>query len=107
MHAGRARRARPGRGAPATADAALLTDSRESVAREAGDYVLAQAEGAVGPGHVRAEIGELLTGAAPGRAADTEITVFESLSLAVEDPAAATLAYAKAADQGAGTLVDF
>jgi ornithine cyclodeaminase/alanine dehydrogenase-like protein (mu-crystallin family) len=89
------------------AAAALFTDSRESVASEAGDYVLAQAEGAVGPGHVRAEIGELLTGAAPGRAADTEITVFESLGLAVEDLAAAALAYAKAVDQGAGTLVDF
>jgi ornithine cyclodeaminase/alanine dehydrogenase-like protein (mu-crystallin family) len=89
------------------AAAALFTDSRESAASEAGDFVLAQAEGAVGPDHVRAEIGELLTGTAPGRAADTEITVFESLGLAVEDLAAAALAYHGAAEQGAGTWADF
>jgi ornithine cyclodeaminase/alanine dehydrogenase-like protein (mu-crystallin family) len=57
------------------AAAAVFADSRESVANEAGDYVLAQAEGAIGPDHVRAELGELRTGAAPGRAADAEITV--------------------------------
>jgi ornithine cyclodeaminase/alanine dehydrogenase-like protein (mu-crystallin family) len=89
------------------AAAAVFADSRESVANEAGDYVLAQAEGAIGPDHVRAELGEVLTGAAPGRAADAEITVFESLGLAIEDLVAARVAYRNAADQGAGTWVDF
>jgi ornithine cyclodeaminase/alanine dehydrogenase-like protein (mu-crystallin family) len=89
------------------AAAALFTDSRESVTSEAGDYLLAQAEGAIGPDHIRAEIGELLTGAAPGRSGDAEITVFESLGLAVEDLAAASLAYRKAAERGIGTWVDF
>jgi ornithine cyclodeaminase len=89
------------------AAAAVFADSRESVANEAGDYVLAQAEGAIGPDHVRAELGELLTGAAPGRATDAEITVFESLGLAIEDLVAARLAYRNATDQGAGTWVDF
>jgi ornithine cyclodeaminase/alanine dehydrogenase-like protein (mu-crystallin family) len=89
------------------AAAALFTDRRESVLNEAGDYVLAQAEGAIGPDHIRAEIGELLTGAAPGRSGDAEITVFESLGLAVEDLAAAALAYRKAAELATGTWVDF
>jgi ornithine cyclodeaminase/alanine dehydrogenase-like protein (mu-crystallin family) len=89
------------------AAAALFTDRRESVLNEAGDYVLAQAEGAIGPDHIRAELGELLTGAAPGRSGDAEITVFESLGLAVEDLAAAELAYRKAAELAAGTWVDF
>ena len=80
---------------------------RESVTSEAGDYLLAHAEGAVGPGQIRAELGELLTGAAPGRADDSEITVFESLGLAVEDLAAAALAYRKAADLGTGSWVEF
>ena len=87
--------------------AAVFTDRRESVLNEAGDYVLAQTEGAVGPEHIRAELGELLIGAAPGRASDTEITVFESLGLAVEDLAAAALAYRRAAELGAGTWVEF
>jgi ornithine cyclodeaminase/alanine dehydrogenase-like protein (mu-crystallin family) len=89
------------------AGAAVFTDRRESVLNEAGDYVIAHAEGAIGPDHIRAEIGELLTGAAPGRRGDGEITVFESLGLAVEDLAAASLACRKAAELGTGTWVDF
>jgi ornithine cyclodeaminase/alanine dehydrogenase-like protein (mu-crystallin family) len=89
------------------ADAALFCDSRESVLAEAGDYVLAAAEGAVGPDHIQAEIGDLLATGRPGRAGEREITVFESLGLAVEDLAAAGVAYQTAADRGAGTWVDF
>ena len=88
------------------AAAALFTDSRESAASEAGDYVLARAAGAIGPDHIRAEIGEVLVGAAPGRAGDAEITVFESLGLAVEDLAAAERAVARARELGIGTEVD-
>ncbi len=54
-----------------------------------------------------AELGELLTGTAPGRADDDEITVFESLGLAAEDLAAATYLYEKASRLGAGTAADF
>jgi len=87
------------------AEAALFADSRESVRNEAGDYLLAEREGAVNP--VRAELGELLTGAAPGRADDDEITLFESLGLAAEDLAAASYLYDKAKRLGAGTAADF
>lgn len=88
------------------ADAALFVDSRESATGEAGDLLLAMAEGAVGADHIRAELGEVLTGTAAGRTG-SEITVFESLGLAVEDLAAATHAYRQARELGAGTWVDF
>jgi ornithine cyclodeaminase/alanine dehydrogenase-like protein (mu-crystallin family) len=87
------------------AEAALFADRRESVVNEAGDYLLAAAEGADNP--VRAELGELLTGTAPGRATDEEITLFESLGLAAEDLAAAIYLYQKATRVGAGTSADF
>jgi ornithine cyclodeaminase/alanine dehydrogenase-like protein (mu-crystallin family) len=87
------------------AEAALFADSRESVQNEAGDYLLAQQEGVHNP--VRAELGELLTGAAPGRASADEITVFESLGMAAEDLAAASYLYEKATRLGAGTVADF
>jgi ornithine cyclodeaminase/alanine dehydrogenase-like protein (mu-crystallin family) len=87
------------------AEAALFADSRESVQHEAGDYLLAEKEGMVN--RVRAEIGELLTGTAPGRLRDHEITVFESLGLAAEDLAAASYLYEKAARLGAGTSAEF
>ena len=87
------------------AEAALFADSRESVSHEAGDYLLAAQEGADNP--VRAELGELLTGAASGRADDDEITLFESLGLAAEDLAAASYLYQEATRLGAGTSADF
>jgi ornithine cyclodeaminase/alanine dehydrogenase-like protein (mu-crystallin family) len=87
--------------------AALFADSRESVAAESGDYLVAVADGAIEPGHIRAEIGEIITGTAPGRLGDDEITVFESLGLAVEDLAAAELACSRAEHLSAGSWLDF
>jgi ornithine cyclodeaminase len=75
----------------------LVADRRESVLAESGDYLLAAADGAVGPDHIRAELGEILLGTA-GRSAAAEITIFESLGLAVEDLAAADLAYRRVAE---------
>ena len=91
------------------AGAALFADSRESVLAESGDYLLAAADGAVGPDHIRAEIGELLAGTASdqGREDTTGITIFESLGLAIEDLAAAMAAYQAARDTGAGDWIEF
>jgi len=89
------------------AAAALFADSRESVTSESGDYLLALADGAIGSGHIRAEIGEILAGTEAGRTGPRQITVFESLGLAVEDIAAAALVYHKAAEAGAGCHAEF
>jgi ornithine cyclodeaminase len=89
------------------AHASFFTDRRESCLAEAGDYVLAAAEGAVGPEHIKAELGEVLAGLHPGREHEDELTVFESLGIAVEDLAAAELVVRKAHAQGAGAEVDF
>ena len=64
-------------------------------------------EGAIGPEHIRAELGEVLIGAHPGRTSRDEITLFKSLGLAIEDLAAAALAYQKANEQGLGEWVEF
>lgn len=87
--------------------ASLFVDRRESALNEAGDYLLAAREGAIGPDHIRAEIGELLIGAAPGRTTRDEITLFKSLGLAIEDLASAAYLYKKAQQRQAGTWVDF
>jgi ornithine cyclodeaminase/alanine dehydrogenase-like protein (mu-crystallin family) len=91
------------------ADAALFADSHDSMLAESGDYLLAAAEARIGPGHIRAEIGDLLAGLADGqgRRRDEEITVFESLGLAVEDLAAASAAYQAARESGTGMWVEF
>jgi ornithine cyclodeaminase/alanine dehydrogenase-like protein (mu-crystallin family) len=89
------------------ADAALFADSRESLLSESGDYLLAVADGLAGPGSVRAELGDVLSGQAPGRESDQEITVFESLGVAVEDLAAGLAVCRAAAGSGAGQWVEF
>jgi ornithine cyclodeaminase len=89
------------------AAASLFVDRRESTLNESGDYLFALREGAIGPEHIKAEIGELLIGARPGRTSDDEITLFKSLGLAIEDLAAAEYAYHKAQQSGAGTWLEF
>lgn len=93
--------------AATVAASSLFVDSVESLVNEAGDYLLALKEGAVGPEHVRAELGEVLDGTKPGRTSDGEITLFKSLGLAVEDLAAAEYLYRKAEETGAGTWTRF
>ena len=88
------------------AAAALFVDRRESTLNEAGDYLFPPREGAIGPEHIRGEIGEVLIGAVEGRRSDSELTVFKSLGLAVEDLAAAEDVLARAEAEGAGVEVE-
>ena len=80
------------------AASALFCDSRESLRHEARlSSQRAIAEGADrGEGHIRAELGEVLAGMAPGRRDDGELTLFRSLGVAIEDLAAAERAVATA-----------
>ncbi len=89
------------------AASSLFVDRRESTINEGGDYLFALRDGAIGPDHIRAEIGELLIGAKAGRASPDQITVFKSLGLAIEDLASADYLYRKATENQKGTWVDF
>ena len=83
----------------------IFVDRRESAFNEAGDYLIAAAEGAIGPEHIRAELGEVLIGKHPGRTSGDEITIFKSLGLAMEDLAAAEYCYRKAMGTNRGASV--
>jgi ornithine cyclodeaminase/alanine dehydrogenase-like protein (mu-crystallin family) len=61
----------------------VFVDSREAALRESGDVIAAKSE--------VTEIGAVVAGTAPGRRNDTEITLFKSVGVAVEDVAAAAL----------------
>ena len=89
------------------AAATLFVDRRESTLNEGGDYLFAMREGAIGPDHIRAELGEVLLGSAPGRTSRDEITLFKSLGLAVEDLASASHVYRRAQESSVGTWVEF
>jgi len=89
------------------AASALFVDRRESTLNEGGDYLMAVEEAGIGPDHIRAELGELLIGSRPGRSDESELTVFKSLGLAVEDLAAAALCVERARERGVGAEVAF
>jgi ornithine cyclodeaminase len=89
------------------ADSGFYVDRRESTEAEAGDYRDALESGAIQPGHIRGEIGEILIGSVPGRQSDDELTVFRSMGLAVEDLAAAEYVVRRAREQGVGAEVPF
>jgi len=85
----------------------VFVDRRESALNEAGDLLIPMKEGAIGADHIVAEIGELLTGSASGRASDTDITLFKSLGLAIEDLACAHFLHREAIARKQGTWVEF
>jgi ornithine cyclodeaminase/alanine dehydrogenase-like protein (mu-crystallin family) len=87
------------------ASSSIFVDRRESAFNEAGDYLIAADEGAIGPENILAELGEVLIGQHAGRTSSGEITVFKSLGLAMEDLAAAEHCYRKALGRQRGTQV--
>jgi ornithine cyclodeaminase/alanine dehydrogenase-like protein (mu-crystallin family) len=89
------------------AASSLFVDRRESTLNEAGDYLIPAAEGAIGPDHIKAELGDVLVGTHPGRESEDELTLFKSLGLAVEDLASAELAVRRAREQAVGSEVEF
>jgi alanine dehydrogenase len=88
--------------APLVGRARVFVDSRIGALAEAGDLVLAMREGMFDAQRIEGELGELASGAIQGRRSASEVTIFKSLGMAVEDVAAAHLAYLRAAERGLG-----
>jgi len=69
-----------------------------------GDLRHAVAEGWMRPEEVHAELGEVLAGRKPGRR-ESEIAIFDSTGMALQDVAAATVAYRSALAKGQGRRI--
>ncbi len=54
---------------------------------------------------VHGELGQVITGDIPGRTADDEIIIFDTTGTAIQDCAAAALAYRRAVERGVGQVV--
>jgi len=87
--------------------ARLYTDCRESCLKEAGDFIIPRNEGAIDDGHLVGEVGDVFLGKIPGRRSPNEITLYESLGVAVEDLAAANAIHRRARETGAGTWLEW
>jgi ornithine cyclodeaminase len=92
--------------AEAVARSRLFVDRRESAVNEAGDFVIAKREGAVSDDHILAEIGDLILNRENGRTSDSDITLFKSVGLAIEDLAAGWHVYQQAVATGKGVSVE-
>jgi ornithine cyclodeaminase len=79
----------------------IVVDSKEQALEEAGDLLAPIHEGRLSWDRV-AELGAVVAGAAPGRQDDEEVTLFESLGVALEDVATMHLVYTRARQTGRG-----
>lgn len=86
--------------------ATIIVDSKDQAHLEAGDFRQAFDEGALQWPAIR-ELGELVAGRAPGRKHASDITLFKSLGLAVEDIATAAKVVAKAKETNVGRWIDW
>jgi alanine dehydrogenase len=87
------------------ARARVIVDSRAAALQESGDIVMGIQEGRFGKDHIAAELGEVAANPSLGRTANDEIIVFKSLGMAVEDVAAADLAYRRASEMKRGAAI--
>lgn len=85
----------------------FYTDCRESCLREAGDFLIPLREGAITESHLLGEIGEVLLGRVAGRASPSDVTVYESLGIAIEDLASAHAIHRIALERGSGQWLEW
>ncbi len=88
------------------AHARVVVDQREAALVEAGDLLQPLAAGRISGPETWSELGELVSGAAPGRQHEGEVTLFKSVGLAVQDLAVAILVYRNARRLGVGIEVE-
>lgn len=92
---------------PAVAKARFFVDCRESTINEGGEYLRALAAGAITPGHILGEIGEVANGSKVGRRSTFDVTLYKSLGIAPQDLAAAHHVLQKARAAGIGQIIEF
>ena len=79
----------------------IVVDSRESALKEAGDLLPALEKGRLSE-RALVELGEVIIGRHPGRSSASEITLFESQGMAIQDISLAVRLEALARERGLG-----
>ncbi|MCL4435103.1 MAG: ornithine cyclodeaminase family protein [Thaumarchaeota archaeon] len=84
----------------------VVVDLREAAEKECGELLIPLQEKEITLDIIYGELGEIVSGKKKGRVNPREITLFKSAGLAIQDAAAARLAYDKAVKAGVGVHVD-
>lgn len=85
-------------------DAKLVIDDYEQCTHS-GEINVPWSEGTLSDVDIYGELGAIVAGQLPGREPDDGLTLFDSTGLAIQDVAAAHVAYEHASSDGAGTAV--
>jgi len=85
--------------------AKIVVDDLEHCSHS-GEINVPLAQGLISKEDIYGEIGEIVLGRKPGRTSPSEITVFASTGVAIQDIAVAEIVYRKAVMQGFGTKID-
>jgi alanine dehydrogenase len=84
----------------------IVVDSKEQAKLEAGDFVRALEAGVLHWANV-VELGSVIVGEVSGRSSPSDVTLFKSVGLAIEDVVTAARVYATAKEQGVGKSIDW
>jgi len=83
----------------------VVVDDLASALDRSGEVCVPLAEGAITPASIHGDLGQLLLGLRPGRTDEREITLFDSVGLALQDVASAHHVVTRALREGVGTHV--
>lgn len=83
----------------------LVLDNREIALAESGEIAIPLHEGAISRADLSTELGEILIGDKPGRIESSDITLFNSVGMAIQDIATAGLVLSKARSARVGTEI--
>jgi ornithine cyclodeaminase/alanine dehydrogenase len=84
----------------------IVVDDRLVAAAESDELRAAVAAGLLVGDQRLDELGEVVAGTVIGRASDSQITLYKSLGVGIQDVVTAALVYTKALTKGVGTLVE-
>jgi len=84
----------------------IVVDQKSAALEEAGDLIIPMKAGIISEEDLYAELGEIVTGIKQGRTSASEITLFKSVGLGIQDCATAWLAYIKAKKKGIYEEID-
>ncbi|MEI6810101.1 MAG: hypothetical protein WCN95_15390 [bacterium] len=83
----------------------VVVDQVEAAWSEAGDLILPLRDKLIRKSHIRAELGQIVSGKKPVRTKPGQVTFFKSVGIAIQDLAAATRVLVNADKLGLGTRV--
>ena len=84
----------------------VVVDDLSAALSRSGEVCIPLADGAITPDHIHAELGQIVMGARPGRTSDEQITLFDSVGLAIQDIATASHLLDAAEAQGIGLEIE-